>query len=291
VGSPSNSFIGAINGAQGLVGSGSAIPQTDAALSPRLLDILQYRDPTHKRTQSDTTPPNDDRTIIGSVPERPVSAIDYQTLGHHPADGIVQRFGVADRGQNGQPFPSPARSETPDTVEIDDWQTAQSEVWQTAPTTPHQGNLNQVPKPADITQDPPESTVATPKRSIQTDNPITSDTSSFTVIDGFEHQRNTSGGVRTNRKVRDVGNSQRADGARNDRGTMGSRSNRGDSGVGKIDDARKPGPPEQQAHTHNRDPAVLSPKPVERVPSRSNSIKKKGKHTIILTYDHILWLD
>jgi len=203
----------------------------------------------------------------------------------------VQRFGVADRGQNGQPFPSPARSETPDTVEIDDWQTAQSEVWQTAPTTPHQGNLNQVPKPADITQDPPESTVATPKRSIQTDNPITSDTSSFTVIDGFEHQRNTSGGVRTNRKVRDVGNSQRADGARNDRGTMGSRSNRGDSGVGKIDDARKPGPPEQQAHTHNRDPAVLSPKPVERVPSRSNSIKKKGKHTIILTYDHILWLD
>jgi len=284
------------------VGSGSTIPQTDAALSPRLLDILQYREPTHKRTQSDTTPLNDDRTVIGSVPERPVGAIDYQTLRHHPADGIVQRLGVADRGQNGQPFPSPARSETPDTVEIDDWQTAQSEVWQTAPTIPHQGNLNQVPKPADITQDPPESTVATPKRSIQTDSPITSDTSSFTVIDGFEHQRNTSGGVRTNLKVRDVGNSQRADGAGNDRGTVGSRSNRGDSGIRKIDDARKPGPPEQQAHTHNReppalpfaktnrDPAILSPKPTERVPSRSNSIKKKGKHTIILTYDHILWL-
>jgi len=155
VGSPNNRFAGVISAAQGLVGSGPTTPQTDAALSPRLLEILQYREQTHKRTLSDTTPLNvDRRTVAGSLPERPASTVGYQTPRQHTAGGIMQILDAVDEGRNSQPIPLPARSETPDTIESD-------VIWPTASTIPHQENLNQVPKSRKSTLDPPESTAIT----------------------------------------------------------------------------------------------------------------------------------
>jgi hypothetical protein len=292
VGSPGNSFIRAISGAQGLAGSGPTTPQTDAALSPRLLDILQCHEPTHKRTLSDATPLNDSRrTVVGSLPERPASTVGYQTPGQYPTNGIMQQL---DRGQNGQSIPSPTRSDT-----------TESDVWHTAPTTQHQGNLNQVSKPVDSARNSPGSTLAIPKTSVRMDGSIPSNTSSFTAVDGSEHQNHTSADVGTSRRAHDVINNQRVEDLRNDRAVYGSdsRGNRRDS------DARKPGPQQPGRHPDRpprlgrtydppiftsvkteRAPAVpnLKQSELESAPSR-NSSRTRGECTIP-AYDHVLWL-
>jgi len=285
------------------VGSGPTTPQTDAALSPRLLEILQYREQTHKRTLSDTTPLNvDRRTVAGSLPERPASTVGYQTPRQHTAGGIMQILDAVDEGRNSQPIPLPARSETPDTIESD-------VIWPTASTIPHQENLNQVPKSRKNTLDPPESTATT--SSTQTGDSIPSDTSSFTIVDGSEYQRHTiptPPDARTDRRVRDVKKSQgvddvrRVDDTRNDHGPAYPRSNRGEGGVREVRDAKKSGPqrpesPAQQTGTYgydpptlpsvktDRNPAVLNIKPVERTQTQGSGVEKKSKRTIP-TCDH-----
>ena len=307
MGSPSNSFVGAINGAQGLIGSGPATPQTDAALSPRLLDILQYHGQTHKRTLSDITPLNDDRrTVVGSLPERPASTVGYETPRQNPAGGIMQRLEVAYQGRNGKSTPSHAKSDAADTIESD-------VPWRTAPTILHQEN--QVLGPEESTLSPLESTAAVPRISIQADNSIPSDTSSLTAVDGSEPQHpmipdpvdaRTSNGARDLRNgqgVDGVRNSRRVDDTRSNHGAPDSRSSRGEGGLRKVSDARKPGPqrpepPGQQICTcyHDPpalpsvktgyDPATLNLKPLEQTPSRSSSTRRKSKRTI-LTYDHV----
>jgi len=138
VGSPSNPPpTGAVDCARGLVEPDPITPQTGAALSLRLLEILQHREPTHKRALNDTTSPNDDRrSVINNLPERPASTVGYLVARQSTADGIMQWLGATEQGRNG---PSPTRSETLDIVETD-------VSWSTSSTIPHHEDLNRVPK-------------------------------------------------------------------------------------------------------------------------------------------------
>ena len=293
VGSPSNSFIGAINGTRGLVGSGPTILQTDAALSPRLLEILQYHEPTHKRALSDTTPLNDDRrTIVNNLPERPVSTVGYQIPRQYTGNGIIQRLGAAEQGRNDPPIPFPTRPETPDAFETDMF-------WSASPAIPHHENPHRAPKPGESTLVPPEPPVTVPKISVPPDGP------SSTVVDGSEFQHPAwVGGTGTNHRTHDTRNSRGVDGG-NDNGASDSRNGRRDSSTRKVSNAgpRKAGPqhgqPGQRTRMDDhgppallsartdRDPAAFSLRSIQQPPSRSNSTKKKGT---TLTYSHILWL-
>ena len=284
VGSPSNSFLGVISGSRGLVGPGPKIPQIDAALSPRPPEILQYCEPTHKRTLSDTTPLNDDRrTIVNNLPERAASTVGYQR--QHAVSGIMQRLGTVEQGRNGPPIRSPIRSETLDTIETDVF-------WSTTPTTS---------KPGESTLNPPESPITIPRISIQADDSVPSDGSSFTVVDSSDYQHPAwADGAGTNRRAR---NSRGVDSARNDHGASDSRNSRGDSSLRKASDAsprkaepqhRSPGqrtraddydPLALLSARSDRDPAALSLLPIVQTPSRSSSIRKKGK---TLTYNYVL---
>jgi len=264
------------------------ILQTDAALSPRLLEILQYHEPTHKRALSDTTPLNDDRrTIVNSLP---ASTVGYQIPRQHAGNGIIQRLGATEQGRNDPPIPFPARPETPDAFETDVF-------WSASPAIPHHENLNRVPKPGGSTLDPPEPLVTIPKISVPPDGP------SSTVVDGSESQHPAwVGGTGTNRRVRDTRNSHGVDG-RNDHGASDSRNGRRDSRTRKVSNAGpgKTGPQHGQpgqrtrmddpalfsASSTDRDPATFSLRSIQQPPSRSNSTKKKGT---TLTYNHILWL-
>lgn len=289
VGSPNNSFVIAISGTRGLVGPALTTPQTDAALSPRLLEILQYREPTHKRTLSNTTPLNDDRrTAISDLPERPASTAGDQTPKQHAADGIMQRLGVAGQGRNGPPVPT--RSETLDTIDTDVF-------WSTAPTILHQENVSQAPSPGGSTSSKPELAAIIPKIRVHAGNSLHSEASSFTIVDSSEP---TPTDTRINRRTRDATNNRGYDDAGSDRGTSDSRISRGDSSVRKASDGssgkteQQHLPPGQRPGTHNHDPpalpsfktnsgpAVLHLHPIEQTPSRSSSIRKKGKRTILI---------
>lgn len=223
---PNNSLVGAISGTPGSVGLSPTIPQTDAALSPRLLEILQYHE-SHKRTLSDTTPLNNDRrTATGSLPERPTSAPVYWVSKEQRDGGIMQRLGAVDQVQEG-PTPSSASGSV---------------------GTAH------------------------------------SDGSTSTIADGSEYMVDFG----TDHWVNDVKSSPGVDDARNGRGNNDAR---------KVGDAKKPGPlgqqpgrpqrlagaynhfPKRSLNTH-RDPAVLDkPLGVERIPSRSSSMRR-GERTI-----------
>jgi hypothetical protein len=298
---PSNSsLIGVTNSTSGSTGSGPAIPQTEAALSPRLLAILQYRDPTHKRTQSNTTIQGDDkRTVVGSVPERPVSTVGSRTPGQYPADGIVQRLGVPDQGRNRQLIPPPARSETLDTV------------GSATPTVTHrQEDLNHVPRLAASESDPAESTAAVPTILVQ---PEPSQGSSFTMIGGSEHRNPAPADMGTSRRGSGGKDTRGAEDVRGDRGvyTSGSRGHRGGRDTKEVSDVKKPGsqqfgppgrpprlartcdydPPAFPSVKTDHDPAMLDFKPLGVAPTSSRtssirsirSMRRKGERAI-LTY-------
>ena len=252
------------------MGSGLTIPQTDAALSPRLLEILQYREPAHKRTPSGL---KDDRIVVNDSPKRSVSTIGNQTTGQHTADGIMQRLNAVGQDQNSPPIRSPARSETPD---ID----GTGAFWSIPPTTPNPGGS---------TLDSPEPPATIPQISIQAANSVPSDASSFTVVDSFESPHPApAGSTRTHRGARDARNNRGADDrSRDNRETSDSDSNHGDSNVKNVGDVnsrrtepRRPGPPEQRPRTHNRDLAALTLQPIEQTPSRNSSARRKGKRNI-----------
>lgn len=294
VGSPNNPFIGVISGPQGLVESSPIIPQTDVALSPRLIEILQHREPTHKRTRSDTAPRNDDRwTAVNNLPEKAASTTGYQ-ITRHAADGIMQRLGAAEQNRNGLPIPSPARSETPDALEIDAF-------WSTSPTILHRESLSRVSEPGESTLNPPESPVSIPKISIQGDDSAPSDGSSFTVVDSSEYQppvRADSTGI--SRRGRGARIIRGVDDARNDQGASSSRTSRGDSSMRKASDASpvktgpQYGPPGQRTNADDHrlsallsTGAALSLLPIEQTTSRSSSMRRKST---TLTYNHVSWL-
>ena len=274
--SPTNPLVSAFSGTQGLAQSSSMTPQTDAALSPKLLDILQYRQPTHKRGLSDATPLNNGvETTADEFPGEPPSAVRHQTPSQYPANGMEQQFGGTDQDQNDQHFPQSFRSETLETVESDVWETAPSDAWPIIPTTLPQRNVNQVPETASDGRGTPESPVPIPPRiSIHPVNSISSDTSSPGVGDPFDYQHFT--------LLNDV---------RTDRGALGSRNDAEGSCAGEPNGAEKPGlqrprPPEQSLDGPSQSLPVhpaLRPKPdlaspdlesMERTASRSSSIKK-----------------
>lgn len=242
---------------------GSAIPQTDAALSQKLLSILQYRKTT------DTTPPNNDKeTEVSRIPEGLANAAHHQTPSRYPAYGIDQQFGE-DRGPNDKNFPQPFRSGTFTTVESDVLEMAPSYHWPMIPMISPQGQLDQAPETANDVQDTEESPVDIPKISIHPLNSISSDTS--------------------NLRIGDYQTSTPTDDLRTDRGAPGLGNNAWDSRTRKIQ--RKPGSqrlisPEKILDGHGQDllilptvkpkrnPANLGPETIERTPSRSSSINK-----------------
>ena len=302
MGSPSNFFVVAINDTQGLAGSSPTIPQTDAALSPKLLDILQYREPIHRRARSDTTPLNDDRrTIVDNLPERPASTTGHQSTRQPGVGGIMQRLDVPEHGLSVPLIPSPTRSETPDTVETEI-------LWSASPIIRHHENMNRVPEPEESTPNPRESPTIIPRISIQMDDLATSDGSSFTVINSSEYQHSArADSTRTDRKASFGGrNGRGVDEARNaDQGAFDwPRDIRRDTSMRKASDAslrrteQQHWPPGQRTRTNDHDPPAslfpgnrdlptLSLRPIEQTPSRSSSIKRKGTTLIC---DDVLWL-
>ena len=239
---PSNNFlVNAISGTPGSVGSDPTILQTDAALSPRLLEILHYRE-SHKRTLSDTTPSNDGRrTAASNLPERPTSAPVYWESRQHGVGGIMQRLSVVDPVQDG---PSPSSAPGSDSVS-----TAVDESWRTAESTfQDPTDSNNSPKPIDNTWNPPESKVTIPKISAQTDGFAHPGGSSSTIVDGPEYQV-------------DLGTNRRANDVRSGRGIGDVRNGRGDNDARKVGDVKKPVPLRRQvrksshlsgAHDHGR---------------------------------------
>ena len=91
--------------------------ETDAALSPRLLSILQYHRPTLKHVLSDTTLNDGGETADGRLLEKSGNTVGFQTSGQHSAHEVEQQFGGVDEGQRDQRFPQRPRTETLNTVE------------------------------------------------------------------------------------------------------------------------------------------------------------------------------
>lgn len=161
--SPNNPLVDVISNTEGLVGSGSITPQTDAALSPKLLEILQCSESTRKRGLSDLIPLTGDKKIATkSLPKKSVNTVGHQIQTRCPANRKTQRSTGTDQGRNGQRPPFPL-------------------------TTPHRRNLDQVPKPMDSVQNPTD----VPGISVQAADSIHSDGSSFTVVDGSVDRKPT----------------------------------------------------------------------------------------------------
>jgi hypothetical protein len=153
VASPSNPLSDAIRSTQELAGFSYMTPGAGAGLSPKLLDILQHREP-NKPELGDTTPTN-------SLHEKPAIAVVDQT--QYPADGTTQKSGGADQGQNGHPFTLPFRSGTLNTVRSDSPGPSPSEPWPMIQITSYQQTPDQVPEPSDTAQNPPESPLVIPE--------------------------------------------------------------------------------------------------------------------------------
>lgn len=182
-------------------------PQTDAALSPKLLDILRYREPIRKGAQDDVIPLSGvPKTTVGSFPKKPVNTVSNQIHSQCLADRKLQRFRGANQGRNGQHPPQPSRPEIPNSVERE---TSPTEASPMVPTTPHQRTSNQVPEPIDRVQNPVDMSGI----SVQTVDLIHSDASSFTVVDGFVNQKPTE--ARGRRDGRGVGIERSSQGAEN----------------------------------------------------------------------------
>lgn len=92
---PSNEpLINTTGGTTRSAGTGPPLPQTEATISPKLLDILQYREPTLERTASDATVLSEDITAVaGGLLENPTSAPVNQTPGQHMTGEVMQRLG------------------------------------------------------------------------------------------------------------------------------------------------------------------------------------------------------
>lgn len=252
--SPSNPVVNVIKRTQEFAGSSSTTPQTDAALSQKLLDILQYREPGRGSTPGDATPPNGNTRT-------------------------ASEGSGADRGRNSRGFPPPFRSETLNTVGSDIWETALSEAFPVAPAVPEQQNPNQHSESLDDTQNPQESPVAVPKISI---HPLTSisDTSSPVFVNGPGSQQATPTELRIERGALDPG------------GNAGNRAKKSKSARKPESQRRRPseqgsvGPDQNlsalSATKPSHESANPSLQPMERTPSRSSSIRKGG-YTILVS--------
>jgi hypothetical protein len=222
--SPNNSFVDAIGGMEGLVGS---VQQTDAALSPKLLDILQYCEPTRKRALSDVIPLNGEKkTVVGNPPKEPLNTVGRRIQNRSSANGKSQRVRGTDQSRNGQRLPQRPRSETLKTVESDVWDAAPSDALPMVPIVSHQRISKQVAEFIERAQ----SLVDMPGISVQT---VASDASSFTVVDRFEDREQTE----TDLEARNRRRGQGVGGARNSH-----RGERENLGVRKFSNAREPRP-------------------------------------------------
>lgn len=235
---------------------------------------------------SDTTPLNSERrTVASGLSERPTSYPVHRTSGRHGADGIMQRLGVVDQVREGPSLSSASASNSVSTIGNESWHTTET-------TFQDPTNSNHSSEPADNRSDLPESRVAVPRISVQTDDSVPSDGPSFAVINSSEYQHPTPADLGTSRGASNMGSSSRVDDARIGR---------------RIHDAKKPGPLGQQpsrhsrparAHDHSpqpfpplnagRDPAAPDPKPrgEEPNPSRNSSLGRKGEPTV-MTYDRV----
>ena len=147
-------------------------PGTGAGLSPKLLDILQHREPTPR-------------------PEL--------------ADGTTQQSGGVDQGQNGHHFTFPLRSGTLNTIGSDSPGPSPSELWPAVPTFSRRQNPGQVSEPLDISQSPPETPLVIPRISIHPLNSIQATLNSG-VLDGYDVQHPTPTDVATGRGAQDSRN-------------------------------------------------------------------------------------
>lgn len=272
------------------VGTGPTSPQTEAALSPRLLEILRYRESTRERTPSNATILSDDgRTAASSPSDRSTIPPAYQTSGQHVTGGIMQQFGPVDPVQRG-PSTSPSRGSTSAS-------TIGGELWYLTETTlQDRTGPGNGPNHMDGTRGPPESKVTIPKILVHTDGIVPSNDSSFTIVNGSEYQRQVPADVGTGRLVDDV-NSREVGDARNGRGDGDTRKSNDASKPGSQQPGQQPSRPPRLARTYShdlpafslpkadRDPAILDFRPlgIEQTPSRNSSVRKKGEHMVPMT--------
>ena len=157
-----NSFVGVVSDPGGSVEPSPTTPHTEAALSPRLLEILQYHESTRKRTLNDNR-----TTTTSSLLENQTNAPVSWTSKQRAIDGIMQRFSGGGQVQR-VPSPSPPlRSESVNTIGDESWHTTET-------------TFQDQTKP-----NPPGSEVAIPKAPVQTAG------SSPTTIGGSENKFST----------------------------------------------------------------------------------------------------
>ena len=236
---PNKSLSNTTSGTARPVGTEPTVPQTEAALSPKLLDILQYHESTRERTPSNATILSDDRRTTSGLSEGPASTPVYQTSGQHMTGGIMQRFGPVDKVRQG-PSPSPPSGSTSASI-------TGSESWHPTETTLRdQTNPDRGSKPVDGTRGSPESRLPVPEIMVQADSSVASNNSAFTIVDDSEHHHPTTADSGTNRGIGD---------ARNSRGPSNSRSNRVGGDTRRPGGTRKLG--SQQLGHHGEQPGGL----------------------------------
>jgi hypothetical protein len=206
--SPSNTFVNFISNARG-----HTTPKTDAAISPELLDVLRYREPSDKRVLDVEI-----KTAVGGLSAKGrADHVGFLTQSQRQADVIMQRLG-ADPGRDDSRFSPRSRTETLNTVESDVWAATPSKAWPTIPAVMQQRSPNQKPWPVYSVQNP----VDIPA---QTDNSIHSEASSFTVVDEFVYRQSTE----TDRRAQSGRNGQENDGLGNSRRVEDVRNGQGDN--------------------------------------------------------------
>lgn len=238
-----------MGGTSGSKRSSFTIQYTVAALSPRLLEILQYREPTPEPTL------NDDRRT-GS-----------RTSGQRVTGGIMQRFGVVGQVQEGHSPSSPSRSDSVSTTADESWHTTET-------TFQGQTSSDPSPKPINSAWNPSESKVTILKTLVRPGD------SSPTIVGGSENQCPAPADSGINRRTSNVRYS-RGDGDMRKVGeTRKSRPQ-------PVPQGQQPGAYDHDSPAFpslkiDRDPAVLNLNPlgIEPTSTQSSSIRRKGECTI-----------
>ena len=205
------------------MGTKPTVPQTETALSPKLLDILQYRESTRERTPSNATITSDDRRTTVGLSEGPTSASAHQTSKQQTTGRIMQRSGPVDKIQQGPSLSPPSGSAPASTTGNEPWHPTET-------TFRDRTNLDHGLKPVDTAWNSPEAKLPILRMLVRPDGSVSSNSSILTIVDGSENHSVSVDSV-INRGV---------GGTSSSRGSVSSRNNRGDSDRRKSNKAKTP---------------------------------------------------
>ena len=206
--------------------------------------------------------------------------MSYQSTKQYTVDGIIQRLGPPGQDRS---VPPRARSEALDTVDT-------AVFFPTPSPIVHHQKSNQPPNLGESILSPREPSATMPKVSVHTADPAAgSDASNFTVVDGSEYQHTTlTNSTRSNRRARDSRNIQRVGDVRSDRELAPDLGKASDASSRKTESQQHGSPGQRNFHgplapnpvKPGYGTAVMGLRPLVQTPSRSSSIRRKGKRSI-----------